>query len=160
MSRFCFKFFRHLTQLFIELSHNFDSLVEPQSILNLNDLRWISVILEFFISPKIGCPAFLIQFKFEVERHVTHSWKKIIAVHSNHLFWFKTRLHFGSILAKVSALVYGPRSQVPKTPMLSGRGTPPPFSKNTKSHFYHGSGFHMVTALSIDPPPWFGQRGH
>ena len=49
---------RLVTQLFIELSHNFDSLVEPQSILNLNDLRWISVILEFFRSPKMTVPLF------------------------------------------------------------------------------------------------------
>ena len=42
----------------------------------------------------------------------------------------QTRLHFGLILAKVSALVYGPRSQVPKTPMLSGRDTPLLFEKH------------------------------
>ena len=86
-------------------------------------------VFGFFRSPKIGCPTFLIQLKFEVERHVTHSWKKIIAGHSNHLFRSKTRLHFGSILATISALVCGPRSHASKTPLLSGRGDPPSFSK-------------------------------
>ena len=101
----------------------------PKSIMDLTNLRWVSVILGYFRSPKIGCPAFLIHLKCTVERHVTHSWKKIIVSGSNHLFWSKTRLHFGSILAKISALVYGPRSQASKTPLLGGRGTPPLFKK-------------------------------
>ena len=131
--------------IYEDIKH-FHSLVQSQSIFNLNDLRWISAILGFFRSSKNDCPTFLIQFKCDVERHVTHSWKKIITVHSNHLFCSKTRLHFRSFLAKVSRAVSTSKLYVPKTSLLTGRGTPP-FSKNTKSHCCRGSAFHMVTAL-------------
>ena len=114
--------------IYEDIKH-FYPLVQSQSIFNLNDLRWISAILEFFRSSKNDCPTFLIQFKCDVERHVTHSWKKIITVHSNHLFCSKTRLHFRSFLAKVSRAVSTSKLYVPKTSLLTGRGTPPPFQK-------------------------------
>ena len=114
--------------IYEDIKH-FHSLVQSQSIFNLNDLRWISAILGFFRSSKNDCPTFLIQFKCDVERHVTHSWKKIITDHSNHLFCSKTRLHFRSFLAKVSRAVSTSKLYVPKTSLLTGMGTPPLFKK-------------------------------
>ena len=95
---------------------------------------------------KIRCHTFLKQANIGSLHHVTHTKREIIAVHSNHLFWSKTRLHFGSFLTKVSRVVSTSKSDVSKTPLLTGRGTPL-FSKNTKSHCCRGSAFHMVTAL-------------
>ena len=96
------------------------------------DYKWFTVAISDFgilFMFKKQLSRFLIQFKFEVERHVTHSWKKIIAVRSNHLFWSKTRLHFGSFLAKVSRVVSASKSDVSKTSLLTGRGYPPSFQK-------------------------------
>ena len=78
---------------------------------------------------KIGCHTFLKQANIGSLRHVTHTKREIIAVHSNHLFWSKTRLHFGSFLAKVSRVVSASKSDASKTLLLTGRGYPPSFKK-------------------------------
>ena len=78
---------------------------------------------------KLECHTFWNKPRFGSRRHVTHNKKLIIAFRSNHLFCLKTRLVFRWFWIKFSRVVSASNSRLSKTPLLSGRGTPPPFWK-------------------------------
>ena len=129
------------------MSHNFETFPETTTQLflkmfhNLETFRFLKFSFPFLffhlkshkICPetvsKIQCHTVLKQTNIDSLRHVTHTRREIIADRSNHLFRPKTRLHFGAFLTKVSRVVSTSKSDVSKTPLLTGRGTPPPFQK-------------------------------